>query len=178
MRCCHRPDPRAKGVRRSAWVALSSVLAACSADTTPLADGTHADWSHWRDRPIVLNYWAEWCAPCRHEIPELNALHRERAETGTVILGVNYDGITGERLTSLVQRMHIEFPVLVEDPIHRWDYARPEVLPTTVIVGSDGEVQEILVGPQTRDSIRTALRSDAPDEGPPDSPPDLTPERV
>lgn len=169
---------RAKSIRPSAWIALSGVLAACSADTTPLADGTHADWSHWRHRPIVLNYWAEWCAPCRHEIPELNALHRERAETGTVVLGVNYDGITGERLTALVERMGIEFPVLVEDPMQRWDYPLPEVLPTTVIVGRDGEVRKILVGPQTRDSIRTALRNDAWDTGPPSPSPDMAAERV
>ena len=160
------------------WMALTGLLAACSPSSTPLADGTHADWSHWDGRPIVLNYWAEWCAPCRHEIPELNALHRERAETGTVILGVNYDGITGDRLTSLVERMRIEFPVLVDDPIYRWDYARPEVLPTTVIVGSDGIVQEILIGPQTRESIRAALRSDAAGSGSPDSAPDVTAERV
>ena len=170
---------RANPIRRP-WVlvVLTACLAACSADTTPLADGTHADWSHWEGRAIVLNYWAEWCAPCRHEIPELNALHRERAETGTVILGVNYDGITGARLTELVERMGIEFPVLVEDPMHRWDYPRPEVLPTTVIVDAHGDVREILVGPQTRDSIRAASRSDAPDTGPPDAPPDVTAERV
>ena len=175
MACCRGVSSFAA---RSAWLALTGLVAACSAGSTPLADGTHADWSHWQGRPIVLNYWAEWCAPCRHEIPELNALHRERAETGTVVLGVNYDGITGDRLTALVDRMGIEFPVLVDDPMHRWDYARPEVLPTTVIVGPDGGVQEILVGPQTRDSIRAALEGDGPDSRLPDSPPDVPGERV
>lgn len=172
MACSH---PRSA---RFTWMALTALLAACSPGSTPLADGTHADWSHWQGRPIVLNYWAEWCAPCRHEIPELNALHRERAETGTVILGVNYDRITGEDLAALVERMGIEFPVLVEDPLHRWDYPLPEVLPTTVIVGRDGEVREMLVGPQTRDSIREAVRSDAPETEPPDAPTEVTAERV
>ena len=95
-----------------------------------------------------------------------------------MVLGVNYDRITGDRLTALVDRMGIEFPVLVDDPMHRWDYARPEVLPTTVIVGEDGAVQEILVGPQTRDSIRAALEGDGPDSRLPDSPPDVPGERV
>ena len=95
-----------------------------------------------------------------------------------MILGINYDGITGGRLTALVERMGIEFPVLLDDPMHRWDYARPEVLPTTVIVGRDGMVREILVGPQTRDSIRAAVRPDAPDAAPPDAPPGVTAERV
>ena len=148
---------------------LALCLAGCSADTTLLADGSTANWSHWRDRPIVLNYWAEWCAPCRHEIPELNALHRQRTQTGAVVLGVNYDGIAGERLAELVERMDIEFPVLVHDPMDRWGYARPDVLPTTVIVAPDGEVQEILVGPQTRESILAALRGPAREAAEPDT---------
>ena len=103
-------------------------------------------------------------------------MHRERAETGTAILGINYDGITGERLSALVERMGIEFPVLVDDPMHRWNYASPDVLPTTVIVGSDGMVRDVLVGPQTRESIRAALEGDAPDT--PYSAPNVTAERV
>ena len=148
--------------------ALAFLLAGCSPDSMPLADGTSTNWSHWNGRPIVINYWAEWCAPCRHEIPELNALHRERTETGTVVLGVNYDGIAGARLAALVERMEIEFPVLVEDPIDRWGYARPDVLPTTVIVARDGRVRDVLVGPQTRDSIRAALRGPARETPAPD----------
>ena len=148
--------------------ALAFLLAGCSPDSTPLADGTSTNWSHWNGRPIVISYWAEWCAPCRHEIPELNALHRERTETGTVVLGVNYDGFAGARLAALVERMQIEFPVLVEDPIDRWGYARPDVLPTTVIVARDGRVRDVLVGPQTRDSILAALRGPAQETPAPD----------
>lgn len=128
-------------------------LAGCSVESTLLADGTTANWSHWDGRPIVVNYWAEWCAPCRHEIPELNALHRERSSTGMVVLGVNYDGLTGHDLEVLSKKMKIEFPVLAVDPIGRWNYKRPSVLPTTVIIGPNGDIMQVLVGPQTRESI-------------------------
>ena len=164
------PPARWRGTAAAApLLGLALLLAGCSADTTALADGSTANWSHWRDRPIVLNYWAEWCAPCRHEIPELNALHRQRTQTGAVVLGVNYDGIAGGRLAELVERMDIEFPVLVHDPMDRWGYARPDVLPTTVIVAPDGKVRKILVGPQTRESILAALRGPAHGETEPDS---------
>ena len=154
------------------WVALAALVAGCSPGSTPLADGTRAAWSDWAGKPIVLNYWAEWCAPCRHEIPELNALHRERTGTGMIVLGVNYDGIAGQRLSDLIERMDIEFPVLVEDPMERWGYPRPDVLPTPVIVGPDGSVRETLIGPQTRDSILAALR-DHDREDPSSVPSDL-----
>ena len=68
---------------------------------------------------MVLNYWAEWCAPCREEIPELNELRQQGSERGVEIrvLGVNYDGLQGADLDAVMQRMEIEFPVLVDDPV-------------------------------------------------------------
>ena len=128
-------------------------LASCSDDSDRLADGTVAPWSEWAGGYVAINYWAEWCVPCRQEIPELNALHREREATGLVILGVNYDGISGESLATLIAEMGIEFPVLVSDPFVRFGYDVPKVLPTTVIIGPDDHVDEILIGPQTRESL-------------------------
>lgn len=132
-------------------------LAGCSDDAFRLADGSTATRSEWPRQYVAINYWAEWCVPCRQEIPELNALHQERDSTGLVILGVNYDGLSGERLEPLVAEMGIEFPVLVSDPFKRFGYDRPKVLPTTVIIGPDNEVHGILVGPQTRDSVLHAV---------------------
>ena len=40
---------------------------------------------------IVINYWAEWCSPCRQEIPELNRLSVLLNETNVRVVGVNYD---------------------------------------------------------------------------------------
>ena len=110
---------------------------------------------------MAINYWAEWCVPCRQEIPELNALHREREATGLAILGVNYDGISGESLATLIAEMGIEFPVLVSDPSDHFGYDVPKVLPTTVIIGPDDNVHEILIGPQTRESLLRAAPESA-----------------
>ena len=132
-------------------------LAACSADQITFADGSTANWAHWKGRWVLINYWAEWCAPCRREIPELNSLHRDRARSGAVVFGVNYDGIAGDELHALAQKMGITFPVLAEDPRGRFVYERPTVLPTTVIVGPDGEVFRIMVGVQTVETLQDAF---------------------
>ncbi len=130
-------------------------LVACSDDSFRLADGSTAAWPP--GQYVAINYWAEWCLPCRLEIPELNTLHHEREVTGLLILGVNYDGISGESLVALIGEMGIEFPVLVSDPFQRFGYDLPYVLPTTVIIGPDHEVHEILIGPQTRESLLHAV---------------------
>ncbi|MFV2090870.1 MAG: TlpA family protein disulfide reductase, partial [Pseudomonadales bacterium] len=106
---------------------------------------------------LVINYWAEWCAPCRKEIPELNRLHSERASSGVVVLGVNYDGIKGDSLATLTKELGIEFPVLVEDPRRRWNLDPPSILPSTLIINHRGELQQVLVGPQHYEDFRRIL---------------------
>jgi len=133
-------------------------LSGCErADVVELADGTRVPFGHWEDRWLIINYWAEWCAPCRKEIPELNLLHSERAATGAIVLGVNYDGLTGETLADLVEKMGIEFPVLIEDPQLRWGVEQPAVLPSTIVVAPSGELSEVLVGPQHYEDLIQAI---------------------
>jgi thiol-disulfide isomerase/thioredoxin len=133
-------------------------LVACEAqDSVMLADGSSARFDHWDGRWLVINYWAEWCAPCRKEIPELNRLHSERASSGVVVLGVNYDGITGDSLFMLAEELGIEYPVLVEDPRLRWKLDPPSVLPSTLIINPQGELQQTLVGPQHYEDFRRVL---------------------
>lgn len=100
---------------------------------------------------IVVNYWADWCKPCIHEIPELNAL--DRTYPGITVLGVNYDGLTGSELAEQVTALGISFPNLTDDPSATLGIERPMVLPTTVIVDPGGSTHQVLVGPQTLDSL-------------------------
>ncbi len=142
---------------RYVGLVASVCLVACSDDVFRLADGSAGAWSESGGGYVAINYWAEWCVPCREEIPELNALHHDRDTTGLVILGVNYDGISGESLAILIGEMGIEFPVLVSDPSERFGYDVPRLLPTTVIMGPENHVHQILVGPQTRESLLEAV---------------------
>jgi thiol-disulfide isomerase/thioredoxin len=141
------------------FMALCVLLAAgCSpSEQIFFADGSHTQLSHWQDRWLVINYWAEWCAPCRHEIPELNSLHSARVASGLVILGVNYDGLQQPKLGEVMQRMAIEFPVLKNDPQLKYGYERAQQLPMTVLINPQREVHDVLLGPQTAASILAAL---------------------
>lgn len=146
---------------RNILVAMVSVLllSGCALEQeVMLADGRATLFSHWEGRWMLINYWAEWCAPCRKEIPDLNRLHNERTSTGVVILGVNYDGLRGDKLKTLVEEMNIDFPVLVDDPRLRWEQELPPVLPTTLVINPAGELQEVLVGPHSYESFSAVLK--------------------
>ncbi len=106
---------------------------------------------HW----VVVNYWAEWCAPCLHELPEFNRL--AEGNPGVRVLGVNYDGISGDELLELSDRMDIRFQVLGEDFEQSLKLERPQVLPTTYIFDPQGELQHSLPGPQTEAALLALL---------------------
>jgi len=143
---------------RFAAMLLLTTLAACQPrDGLLLADGSTVGTNEWRGQWLLVNYWAEWCAPCRKEIPELNRLHAESSEV--TVIGVNYDGLEGQPLAELVGEMGIEFPVLVADPRARWGAELPAVLPTTLVIAPDGTLKDILIGPQSYESLSRAVQA-------------------
>jgi thiol-disulfide isomerase/thioredoxin len=109
---------------------------------------------------VVVNYWAEWCKPCIREIPELNALDREYP--GVRVLGVNYDGASGEDLQRQLVALDVQFPTLPSDPAPQLGTTRPAVLPTTLILNPEGELVETLVGPQTLETLALATGQTVP----------------
>jgi hypothetical protein len=70
---------------------------------------------------------------------------------------VNFDYLEGQELESLIGQMGIEFPVLVDDPQVLVGYDAAQVLPMTVIISPQGSVHNVLVGPQTTETIEASL---------------------
>lgn len=132
---------------------MSLLLVACGKDDSgQLASFTPGQVS---ERWTVINYWAIWCGPCREEIPELNALAREHGDAIRV-LGVDFDGQTGDALAAAMDELDIQFPVLAADPQPALGIARPTALPTTLVIAPDGRLSEVLLGPQSADSLLRA----------------------
>ena len=54
-----------------------------------------------RGRPLLLNFWATWCAPCIKELPMLDRVHREKRAAGWQVVGIAVDGPTPVRVTAV-----------------------------------------------------------------------------
>ena len=121
-----------------------SLLSACGGEDQLSIAQHQGQW-------VFVNYWAEWCKPCIKEIPELNELHS--AHDNIVVLGVNFDGEIGEALKEQERQLGVEFPTLPYDPSTELSIERPKALPTTVIINPAGDVVEVLIGPQTEQSL-------------------------
>ncbi|WP_439878103.1 TlpA disulfide reductase family protein [Pseudomonas prosekii] len=106
---------------------------------------------------LVVNYWAEWCGPCRTEIPELNTLAEELRSKKIGVFGVNFDNVQGEELKSASDKLGIKFTVLAQDPAEVFDLPRSEALPVTYIIDNQGKVREQLMGEQTAAGVMAKL---------------------
>ena len=135
-------------------LAPTLLLASCVQDSSPshTPSPTIADL---RGQWIVINYWAKWCKPCIKEIPELNELDQQYSQV--TVLGVNYDGATGEELATQLADLGVEFAMLAEDPASSLNLPRPVVLPTTIILDPAGKHSQTLLGPQTTESLALAV---------------------
>ena len=146
-------------LRTGVYAALFLGLLGACADAGPktplrLADGTVTSPELWAGDWVLINYWADWCGPCREEVPELN--HLNEIEGGFRVLGVNYDYLEGAELQASVDTLGITFPTLLDDPQNILGYDEATVLPMSVMIAPDGSLHRVLLGPQTAQSLFAA----------------------
>ncbi|WP_036137921.1 TlpA family protein disulfide reductase [Luteibacter sp. 9135] len=120
-------------------------------------DGTAHRLSEWRGKRILVNFWASWCAPCRREMPLLDAAHDRTGAraSGVVILGVAEDTATDVR--RYLAQQPVAYPILLIDgqaPGGSLSLGNTRrVLPYSVLIGEDGRILKRRVGALSQTDI-------------------------
>jgi thiol-disulfide isomerase/thioredoxin len=142
------------GIGAMLWVSCAGVAAQeltpwTSGPTPLLALTDHHGAPHaltaYRDRVILVNFWATWCEPCREEMPALQALQDKLGTERIVVLAVNY-GESPEKVQQFVQRVPVDFPVLLDRHTEATRAWQVRVLPTSYVLGPDGQIRYSVVG--------------------------------
>jgi len=114
--------------------------------------------SDYRQKWVVLNYWATWCAPCRKEIPDLISLHEARDDV--VVLGLAFEDTEMENFDEFLEEFHPSYPILLVDVYAPPEpFGAPRVLPTTIILNPEGYPVKTYLGPVTREDIESFIDS-------------------
>ncbi len=125
-------------------------------DFTTLDDKTH-NWPSLHGKWLVVNYFAEWCAPCLREIPELNEFYQHHGDEINMF-AVSFDPLDKAQLTRIKTQYDIQFPLLQSVQTLPWQQP-PNSLPTTYIIGPMGQVKKQLKGEQSAEKLLQAIRS-------------------
>lgn len=120
-------------------------------------DGQRRWLSDLRGKPVVLNFWATWCTPCKAEMPELQALYVEAGERASFeLLAVNMREAVGP-VADFSADLGLTFPLVIDSEGALATSYRVTVLPTTIIIDADGIVREQHLGPLDRERLRELL---------------------
>ena len=127
------------------------VLVSCQRNDIEVFNGPNTNINDLNGNWILINYWADWCAPCIKEIPELNDFAAENKNIK--VYTFNFDELEIDDLKPIAKKFNIKVPSLVSHPRDIWGIATPPAVPATYFINPNGEIAVSLFRPQTKDSL-------------------------
>ena len=128
-----------------------------------LADqsGKSQQMAQWKDKILVINFWATWCAPCVDEMPELVELQGEIGAAGKQVIGIGID--SPSNVAEFARKHRITYPLYVAG-VEGTSLARrfgnaSGGLPFTVIVDRKGQIHKAYLGRLKMDELRKDLKA-------------------
>ena len=130
----------------------------------PLLDmaGQPATIAGLRGQPLIINFWARWCGPCRVEIPDLVAEHARMKSAGVQVIGVALDD-KPDAVRSFAKAYDVDYIVLLlkdNGPNLLKQLGNPQAgLPFTLVLNKDGKIVKHKLGAMSRAEIRAAIEA-------------------
>lgn len=155
-------------VAGTAWIAVSRVPTTADPTTaapqvgflapdftlTTLAGDT-VTLSELRGKPVVVNFWATWCPPCRAELPHFQAAHEAYGDE-VAILGVD-EREDPQQVAAFAEQLGLTFPIPLDTDGRVGVEYRVRAYPTTFFVDADGVIQRVVRGTTTRAVLDSTL---------------------
>jgi thiol-disulfide isomerase/thioredoxin len=122
-------------------------------------EGKPRSLGEWRGRPVMVNFWATWCGPCRREIPLLNQLRTAKQAMKLEIIGIAVD--FREDVLAYMKENPISYPLLIGDEdgleaVHAMGVAEP-AFPFTVFADSQQRILTVKMGELHADDAELLL---------------------
>ena len=125
------------------------------------ADGKEISFSDFRGKPVVLNFWASWCPPCKQEMPEFEKVYQELgSEVQFVMLSLT-DGSreTTETASSFIKNQGYTFPVFFDTNREGASLFGIQSIPTTFFISSDGYLVDYWIGMLDEAALRRTIEN-------------------
>jgi len=117
-------------------------------------DGTTFDLAKLRGKVVLVNYWATWCAPCRKDMPKLDAFYRHYHDQNLEMIGISIDRDSDLPKVRKVMAK-LAYPVATLKAVTNDGFGPPTGVPITWIIDTDGKVRDMMI--DVRDELLNTL---------------------
>ena len=125
--------------------------------------GPEVSLSDYKGHPVLINFWASWCKPCRGEMSDIVAAYQAHKDTGLEVLAINLTDQEGMKaVRKFVAEFQMPFPVLLDEQGRVRRLYGLIGVPTSVFIGSDGVVRVVNPGPITKETLERGLAAILP----------------
>ncbi|MDE1174999.1 MAG: TlpA disulfide reductase family protein [Edaphobacter sp.] len=122
-------------------------------------EGKKVSLADYKGRPVLVNFWATWCGPCKVEMPWFEEFRKQYAAQGFEILGLTDDADAGKDLIAKVAgKAGVTYPILLTDGKVQTTYGGLEVLPMSFYVDRNGVIVEQTAGLGSKDQIEANIK--------------------
>jgi thiol-disulfide isomerase/thioredoxin len=121
-------------------------------------DGKPVNFSQFKGKVVVLDFWATWCPPCRAEIPGYVKLQEKYKDKGLVIIGVSVDQDGPAVVKKFTNDFHMNYSVVLADDAVVQAFGGIDAIPTTFIIDRDGKIRDKKVGEMETDEYEKVIQ--------------------
>ncbi len=102
-------------------------------------EGEDESLEDYRDKVVMVNFWATWCPPCKAELPVLQAYYEDHAEEGFIIIGIDASE-TQERVASFIETTDITYPIWIDLKGEGSRAFNANSYPSSFVINRDGTI--------------------------------------
>jgi thiol-disulfide isomerase/thioredoxin len=121
-------------------------------------DGKAIRFEKLKGRPVIVDFWATWCGPCRFAMPHLQKMQDRYGKDGLVVIGVSVDDLEPERVQRYVDRLGVKFRIAMANDEMLDSFGPLRALPTTFFINREGDVVRRVVGYIDEETLESYVR--------------------
>jgi thiol-disulfide isomerase/thioredoxin len=154
------------GVLTSQWISKTGLasdpsIKAFFANSWQTPDGKPANSDNWRNKVLVVNFWASWCPPCVEEMPALSKIAQEYADKNVLIVGIGIDSPSNIR--DFLEKTPVSYPIVIGglegSNLSKQMGNTQGALPYTVIINPQGKSIYTKLGKINEDELKKAINN-------------------
>jgi peroxiredoxin len=121
-------------------------------------EGKKVSLSDYKGRPVIVNFWATWCAPCKLEMPWFQEFRSKYSGQGFEILGIAEDDAPKDEIEKTAKKINVSYPILLTDGKVAPAYGGVDQLPTSFYIDRKGVVVTETIGLASKDEVEANIK--------------------